>query len=612
MLAVREKASAADAVSREHWCLAVDLDGGPTVHSGVVGSPLAASGAHARVFFDGTLYNRSDLEAAVEMPPESALDEAELLLRAYARFGEALFSRVKGTFAVVIWDAAARRIVAARDPIGVHPLFFAEANGKVFFSVSAERLIEMPGVSRRLNDRALADWLCHRWPDPEETFFDVVKRVRPGYTLSIGRDGRRLQRYWDPAPPGEPVRWLGENDLEQFDGLFTQAIERCMQGRRSGIFLSGGLDSVSVAAVATDLARTGSLAEPQAYSLAFPGDECNEQSVQESVAAQLGLRQTMVPFAEAVGPAGLLQAALDMGRTWPQPMMNAWNPAYIHLASRAARQGCRTILTGSGGDEWLTVSSYHTADLIGALDVAGLVHMLSSIKRSYQFSWRNILRATLWVYGVRPWLTIAAHAVAPSAVHNTRVRRLLATTPDWVAPSDDLRRELHARAVSMILPPKPQSGFYLREMRQSLEHPLQAIEMENGFEVSRRSGVSLRHPFWEPDLVDAVFRIPPRLLNQGMRTKGLVREAIARRFPDLGFRRHRKVFAYGFFSSIVRNEGPAAWKRLGGARTLASIGAVHPRRVDELADRFFASGHPREMSTMWDILHLEAWAQARV
>jgi hypothetical protein len=257
------------------------------------------------------------------------------------------------------------------------------------------------------------------------------------------------------------------------------------------------------------------------------------------------------------------------------------------------------------------VSAYHTADLLGSLNLAGLAHLLSSIKRSYDFTWRNILRATLWVYGVRPWLTIAAHAIAPRAVHNTRVRRVLATTPDWVAPGDDLRRKLEARAIATILPPNPKTGFYLREMRQSLEHPLQAIEMESAFESGRRSGVVLRHPFWEPDLVDVLFRIPPRLLNRGRRSKALVREVIARRFPALGFQRHRKVFAYGFFTSIMHNEGPVAWKRLGGARTLASLGVVHPERVNELASRFFVSGKPREMSSMWDILHLEAWAQAR-
>jgi asparagine synthetase B (glutamine-hydrolysing) len=121
----------------------------------------------------------------------------------------------------------------------------------------------------------------------------------------------------------------------------------------------------------------------------------------------------------------------------------------------------------------------------------------------------------------------------------------------------------------------------------------------------------VRHPFWDPDLVDLMFRIPPRLLNQGVRTKGMVREAIARRFPDLGFERHRKVFAFNFFSTIVRTQGPAAWERLGGAPALAALGVVDARLVNDLASRLFARGEMREMSQLWDILHLEAWVRAR-
>lgn len=592
------------------WCLSIDARE-VTLTPGTRGYPAQAGSGDLRVVFDGRLFNHGDLQDALELPQGLRLTDAELLLQGYRKFGASLFSRVKGVFAVVIWDAAERRIVAARDAIGVHPLFYATLPGRIVFSASPERIVRAPGVPTRLNDLALADWLCHRWPDPEETFFAAVKRVRAGYVLTIDARGVRMERHWDPAPPGRPVQWLNEDDLEQFDALFSQAIARCMDAGPSGIFLSGGLDSVSVAAVATELAQRRAMPVPKALSLAFPGDECNEESVQAGVASQLGLTQTMLPFGEAVGRKGLIQAALDLGSVWPQPMMNAWNPAYIALGGRAADQGCRVILTGCGGDEWLTVSSYHAADLVGSLDVAGLAHMLSSIRRSYRFSWRNILRATLWVYGVRPWITIAANRVAPAAVHRSRVKRLLGKTPPWVAPDPALRRAIDRRAEGTILPPKPPNGFYLREMRESLEHPLQTIEMEDNFVASGITGASVRHPFWDPDLVDLMFRIPPRLLNQGGRTKGMVRQAIARRFPDLGFERHRKVFAYGFFSSTVQTQGPAAWDRLGGARRLASMGIVDARLVNDLATRLFATGEMREMSRIWDILHLEAWVQAR-
>jgi asparagine synthase (glutamine-hydrolysing) len=236
---------------RGEWCLTVDRDGEFTLLPGAWGTPARATGRASRAIFDGTLYNRTALEAELEVRRGAALNDAELLVRAYEKFGTSVFAHLKGVFGAVIWDVAEARLLAARDPIGVQPLFYAEQNGRFIFSVSAERIVRTPGLSARLNDRAIADWLSHRWPDAEETFFDAVKRVRPGYALTVGRSGRRMERYWDPAPPGQSVQWLKEEDLERFDEVFSQAIDRCMHGGPSGIFLSGGLDSVSIATNAT-------------------------------------------------------------------------------------------------------------------------------------------------------------------------------------------------------------------------------------------------------------------------------------------------------------------------------------------------------------------------
>jgi len=598
------------------WCLSIATGDSQTTspHSprqflpiGLSEEVTTAARGSTEVLFEGVIYNRADLLTLLEAP--ITCDDANLILRAYERFGDEMLSRVKGVFALVLWDAARRFLLAARDPLGVQPLFYAEGDGRLVFSSSPDRIVSVPGISNRLNEVVMASWLCHRWPDLEETFFRAVKRIPPGYVLSVGPAGRRLRRFWDPLPPGAPVDWLTEGDLDRFDPMFSEAIGRALQLGPCGIFLSGGLDSVSVAAVATDLASRLHQPAPLALSLGFPGDECNEQSVQESVAGGLGLDQILVPFGEAAGPQGLLWAALEMGRGWPQPMMNTWNPVYMHLASLSASRGRNVILTGSGGDEWLTVSSLHAADLIGAFDVPGLMQMLLSIRRSYNFSWKNILRATLWKFGVRPWLAVGANGVLPGVMHRSRVRRVIERTPAWVAPDRELRRELDARAERDRYPPRSQGGFYVREMQQSLEDPLHTIEMENAYEKGRRTGAVLRHPFWDPDLIEFLLRMPPRLLNHGGRTKGMVRRAIARRFPALGFERHRKVFAYGFFNSLVTSEGPGAWSRLGGAKTLAALGVVDAGRVKQEVASLLAGSNPRALIEVWNILHLEAWAR---
>ena len=117
--------------------------------------------------------------------------------------------------------------------------------------------------------------------------------------LRRDENGARCRRYWDPAPDGN-IEWVRPDEIEQFDALFDQAVARCMAPGPVGIFLSGGLDSVSVAAVATTRARAAADREPLALSLAFPGD-ANEEPVQREVATALGIDQIVLDWDAAVG-----------------------------------------------------------------------------------------------------------------------------------------------------------------------------------------------------------------------------------------------------------------------------------------------------------------------
>ena len=116
----------------------------------------------------------------------------------------------------------------------------------------SRRLLGSPGVSRRLNRPALADHLCQRWPQVEETYFESIKRMAPGSGLSSKR-AARLERHWDRF--SGPVDFLTASEADRFDEQLARAVSRCFGNGRTGIFLSGGFDSVSVAAVAADHAR---------------------------------------------------------------------------------------------------------------------------------------------------------------------------------------------------------------------------------------------------------------------------------------------------------------------------------------------------------------------
>jgi hypothetical protein len=139
-----------------------------------------------------------------------------------------------------------------------------------------------------------------------------------------------------------------------------------------------------------------------------------------------------------------------------------------------------------------------------------------------------------------------------------------------------------------------------------------ALQLEEYFERGRRLGMPLLHPFWDADLAAFLWRTPPRFLMRGDRTKGLVRHTLAERFPELGFREHRKLTADDFFTIVLRSEGKAAWERLGGVRALAELGAVDLAETQAFVDAFLAGRRPGEAFRLWYLLSVEAWARPRI
>ena len=581
MSAVTLGAGAAD------LCVAIEGDGG-----------LAQSTAQARacgVLFDGVLYNRADLASSLGVRLDVTAD-ATLLLHAYERWGVELTRHIKGIFAFVIWDGLERRLLAVRDPLGAFPLFYAKGTaGRLLLSTSIDRIVRHPSVDASVNRAALADHLAHRWPYPAETFYSAVSRIPGGCRLLATPAGTRVERYWDPVPPGEPVNWVTEKELESFDDRLETAVQRAMGQGRSGIFLSGGLDSIAVAAIATDLARRSHGPAPIALSLGFPPPG-GEEPVQRGVATSLGIEQEFVPFGDATPSRGLLASVLDYTRASSSPILNAWHPAYTHLTVRGKRRGVEVILSGAGGDEWLTVSPYLAADLLRSGDLGSLSKFLTTWQRSYRMSPWGVVRGTFWTFGVRPVAGLALHRIAPKTWHANRLARLLRTTRPWVAPDPELRKELDRRTEDGMTPAAPAAGFYFNEIRTGLGHALTSMELEEIFEMGRRLDVRFLHPYWDADVVDMLYRAPPLLLNRGGRAKGMVRETAARRFPTLGLDRQKKLAGTTFFRSVLRAEIPKLWQQSGGAPALAAMGIIDRGKSEHNGEGRSLGHEPRRTS----------------
>ena len=275
-------------------------------------------------------------------------------------------------------------------------------------------------------------------------------------------------------------------------------------------------------------------------------------------------------------------------------------PAYDRLAAAGRERGCVSILTGGGGDEWLIVSPYYAADLIRRLDLVGLARMYNDHRRSHNVSTLPYLRHVVWRYGLRPLAVDSSVAIAatpsafrpdegdaPAARTEGRPRGWLPTrrfagrwpSASCAAATSSGRRE-EARDGDRAYP-----RTYFAEVRSGFEHPLVSMELEELYAQGRRLGMHMLQPFWDAQLVEFLYRTPPKLLNEGGRSKALVRHAVARRFPGLGFENQRKIAATGFVRSLIEAEGRRAWSELGGVRCPLERRARGRRRAPEAGRR---------------------------
>jgi len=138
------------------------------------------------------------------------------------------------------------------------------------------------------------------------------------------------------------------------------------------------------------------------------------------------------------------------------------------------------------------------------------------------------------------------------------------------------------------------------------------MEFEENFEIGRRTGLRLLQPYQDADLVAFLYRTPPELLNKGDRTKAIVRQTVARRFPRLNFERQKKVLASNFLSSIFVREGRPLWQAMGGTPALAELGIVHTPALDSTMSKVFSDNREAKTYFIKEILFMEAWLRPRL
>ena len=316
---------------------------------------------------DARLDAREELIAELQHKTEGAqpaLPDCELILRAYAAWGEACVDHIRGDFSFAIWDREHKKLFCARDHFGIKPFYYANIGSLLVLSNTLNCIRRHPTVSPRLNDLAIADFLLFDMiREPDATSFADIRRLPPAHILVFEGERTSVRCYWT-LPVSEPLRHKNPGEcIEQFRELLDGAVGDRLRADRAGVLMSGGLDSPTIAASAKRvLSNNGAGSELRAYTDVFerliPHEERRYASL---VADALG-----IPIEFHVSDdLGLWKDPNQRDFAWPEPVHSPSSDGGLRQLREAAFRN-RIVLTGYGGDPVFScLLSVHLSKLLG-------------------------------------------------------------------------------------------------------------------------------------------------------------------------------------------------------------------------------------------------------
>lgn len=289
------------------------------------------------VVLNGEIYNHLDLRRELDDPAEGwrSRSDTETVLRAFRRWGAACVDRLRGMFAIAVWDEAQRTLWLARDPLGIKPLYLATVPGGLVFASEVRALLATGAVEARLDERGLAGFMRFgAVPDPL-TLLEGVTSLPAGHTLRLTPAGLEPPRcYWRPPRPRPAARAEVSSEVARAvrEHLLSDVPVACL--------LSGGIDSSVVMALA---ARGGQ--RVTAFTFGFDDRQLDESNEAAETARHLGVDHRVLRL-DRDEVARLLPAALRDQDLPTADGINTWV-----IARAVAREGYKVVLSGLGGDE---------------------------------------------------------------------------------------------------------------------------------------------------------------------------------------------------------------------------------------------------------------------
>lgn len=305
--------------------------------------PLSNEDGTVWVLLNGEIYNYAEMSADLKSRGHrfTTKSDTEAIAHCYEEYGEGCFERLRGMFAIAIWDARKKQLVLARDRVGKKPLFYAATEKGILFGSELKAVLAGDSLPRDVDYESLADYFSYGYIPAPKTIYRAVRKVLPGHYLVASREGIRERQYWDISFRETDQRSEAEW-CELLRGQLCEATRiRLMSEVPLGAFLSGGVDSSSVVAM---MAKTSST-PVVSCAIGFPVKEFDESQYARQVARQMGTEH----YEDIVDPDAV--SIIDkLAWHYDEPFADS-SAVPTYYVSKAARQHVTVALGGDGGDE---------------------------------------------------------------------------------------------------------------------------------------------------------------------------------------------------------------------------------------------------------------------
>lgn len=565
--------------------------------------PFASEDGAVRLVANGEIYNFSDLrdDLAARGHRFRSRSDVEVLVHAWEQWGVDFLRRVRGMFALALWDARSRTLLAARDRAGEKPLYYALTRRAFVLASEIKALLVRPDVERDVDVEALDQFLTYEYVLAPRTMFSQVRKLPPAHYLTW-RDGVvTVRRYWDAAAV-EERRWSDDDAARALRETLERAVaSQMMSDVPLGAFLSGGVDSSAV--VGLMAGAPGCAGPVNTFSMGFADGSYDELPHARTVARRFATRHregTVEPDVEALFHRLVVHLDEPFGDVSLFP---------TYLMSQMAREHVTVALSGDGGDELFGGYDAYAAQRIAwrlARFVPGqAVRLLAALAallppREQKKGLANKLRRFLQGAAEAPpsiahyrWMTFLGPA-AKRQLYTGALRRALAESDVY-------------RPVRECLQAAGTDDFLNRQLYADLSLYLADDILVKVDRMSMAASLETRAPFLDVDVMELAFSMPGHLKMRGSERKYVLKRAVRDLLPAPVLARSKEGFSIPMKNWLRRELAPLMQDLLAPER-VTRRGWFRPAAVQARIDAHRA-GRENNAHTLFGLMALERWAE---